>query len=98
MHGAQGTQVEVHQEGLAPAKEGDYGGVLQRRYLRSQLGQLHHPEEAALRRRREDQGVSIGLFRLFLKLMEMMTVDPFGLRYLAQSKKLIENLLGIFNV
>jgi hypothetical protein len=29
--------------------------------------------------------------------MEMMTLDRFGLQYLTKSKKLIENLVGIFN-
>lgn len=30
--------------------------------------------------------------------MEIMTVDRFGLQYLTKSKKLIENLVGIFNI
>lgn len=30
--------------------------------------------------------------------MEMMTVDRFGLEYLAKSSKLLENLVGIFSV
>ncbi len=61
-------------------------------------GELYGTEAIALRRVSADQGVRVGLCRFYVKLMEVLTGNVYGLQYLSKSKKLVENLVGLFNI
>ena len=89
MFGSQSLEAKIRKEKWACSEKIDYYRIFKRRYLWNRWIELYTAEEIVIWWRLENQIVTILLFRLYIKLMEIITTDGLGLQYLTKSKKLI---------